>query len=198
MHRLNVDAASTFSRRFLKIVLSMCEVEEIVLDRGPWYRDAICRLGVKVRYESFGDRSLVESVFSSFKQRAKIFFCSITVNFKRKDKKLSSLRWSRAIECWNKLCKMFIFYYILRGGDDVIRTRPYETPPDFNSKSYGYTLDLWRYLQKMSSEMCTVCGLPKELCICEEVAKEQQRIVVKIHKRKIRQGGHSHSGHRST
>jgi transposase-like protein len=88
----------------------MCEVEEIVLDRGPWYRDAVCRLGM-IRYESFGDRSLVESVFSSFKQRAKIFFCSITVNFKRKDKKLSSLRRSRAIECWNNFCKMFILYY---------------------------------------------------------------------------------------
>lgn len=36
----------------------------------------------------------------------------------------------------------------------------------------------------MSSEMCTVCGLPRELCICEEVAKEQQRIAVKVHKRR--------------
>jgi len=32
--------------------------------------------------------------------------------------------------------------------------------------------------------MCTVCGLPKELCICEEVAKEQQRIMVKINRRR--------------
>ncbi|MCX6677495.1 MAG: translation initiation factor [Methanothrix sp.] len=32
--------------------------------------------------------------------------------------------------------------------------------------------------------MCTVCGLPTELCICEEVAKEQQRIAVKVQKRR--------------
>jgi translation initiation factor 1 len=36
----------------------------------------------------------------------------------------------------------------------------------------------------MSSEMCPVCGLPKELCICEEVAKEQQRIIVKVNRRR--------------
>ncbi|MHC1631315.1 MAG: stress response translation initiation inhibitor YciH [Methanotrichaceae archaeon] len=36
----------------------------------------------------------------------------------------------------------------------------------------------------MSSEMCPVCGLPKDLCICEEVAKEQQRIAVKINRRR--------------
>jgi len=36
----------------------------------------------------------------------------------------------------------------------------------------------------MNSGMCYVCGLPIELCICEEVAKEQQRITVKVNRRR--------------
>ncbi len=36
----------------------------------------------------------------------------------------------------------------------------------------------------MSAEICTVCGLPIDLCICEEVAKEQQKIYIKIGKRR--------------
>ncbi|MFH1786361.1 MAG: stress response translation initiation inhibitor YciH [archaeon] len=33
-------------------------------------------------------------------------------------------------------------------------------------------------------EICQVCGLPKELCICQELAREKQRIKVYVLKRK--------------
>ena len=35
------------------------------------------------------------------------------------------------------------------------------------------------------SEICTKCGLPKELCVCEQIAKESQKILVKTEKRKF-------------
>ena len=35
------------------------------------------------------------------------------------------------------------------------------------------------------SDICNTCGLPKDLCVCETIAKESQNIVVKIEKRKF-------------
>ena len=33
-------------------------------------------------------------------------------------------------------------------------------------------------------EICNTCGLPKEICMCEEIAREQQDIKIYIEKRR--------------
>jgi translation initiation factor 1 len=34
------------------------------------------------------------------------------------------------------------------------------------------------------SDICEVCGLPKEICVCEELVMEQQKIVIRLDRRR--------------
>ena len=34
------------------------------------------------------------------------------------------------------------------------------------------------------SNICEVCGLPKEICVCEDIAREQQKITIAVDKRR--------------
>ena len=34
------------------------------------------------------------------------------------------------------------------------------------------------------AEICNVCGLPDELCICQEIAKEQQKATISTDRRR--------------
>jgi len=64
---------------FVENVLKYCDGRPMfVVDEAPWLREVLERLGYYV--ESFGERSLVESVYSSFKQRTRAFFNSMNSN----------------------------------------------------------------------------------------------------------------------
>ncbi|MEM3551529.1 MAG: DDE-type integrase/transposase/recombinase [Candidatus Bathyarchaeia archaeon] len=96
------------SESFFKGVLKYCEGKpEFIVDSAPWLKDALVTLGLAYHHQTRGLRSLIESTFSSFKQRTKIFFNKITVNLKNN----KALRWRRAVECWNLFCKTFTYYY---------------------------------------------------------------------------------------
>jgi transposase-like protein len=64
--------------KFLMIVLDRCLNKPlIIVDRGPWYRWALERLGLKYRYQRFGIRNSVERFFGYLKQRTRKFYNNI-------------------------------------------------------------------------------------------------------------------------
>jgi len=64
--------------KFLKKVLDSCEGKPvIVVDRGPWYRWALDRLGIKYFHETFRERNRIERWFRELKDRTKKFYNNI-------------------------------------------------------------------------------------------------------------------------
>jgi len=64
--------------KFIRMVLDRCLNKPLVIvDRGPWYRWALDRLGLEYRYERFGLRNTVERSFRYLKERTERFYNNI-------------------------------------------------------------------------------------------------------------------------
>jgi transposase-like protein len=64
--------------KFLKMVLRSCDGKPIVVvDRGPWYRWALERLGITYFHETFGNRNRIERLFRELKERTKRFYNNV-------------------------------------------------------------------------------------------------------------------------
>jgi transposase-like protein len=66
------------AKKFLRMVMDRCINKPLVIvDRGPWYRWALERLGLKYQYQTFGIRNAVERFFGYIKQRTRRFYNNI-------------------------------------------------------------------------------------------------------------------------
>jgi transposase-like protein len=98
---------SLATKLFIEEVLEYCDGEPtFVVDRAPWLREALEEPKLQYNQEPFRHRSLVESVYSSFKQRTKAFSNNITSNPKNISEKPG-----RPIFCWNPTIKLSMLYY---------------------------------------------------------------------------------------
>jgi putative transposase len=95
---------------FLRKVLDSCEGKPvIVVDRGPWYRWALDRLGITYFHETFGNRNRMERWFREMKERTKRFYNNVN---------------SKKLKCVEELVTAnAIMHNIIRaGGEEVIPT----------------------------------------------------------------------------
>ncbi len=96
-------ARSSFEAlQFLRAVVRRCTNRPLVLvDRGPWYRWALERLGLPWEHQTFRERGSVERWFGIFKQGAKLFWKRWPSNAKH-----------GTPDSW---CRAFVALYNLRG-----------------------------------------------------------------------------------
>ena len=90
--------------------MKICEVEELILDRRPWYRDGLSlqRLSVGFRHKTF--RGVWLNRHSSREPR----FSSARCEFQEEREKIWKFN-VRGLECWNRFCRMFVFYFNVVG-----------------------------------------------------------------------------------
>ena len=61
--------------RFVKNFLPYCENKPLIkIDKAPWYRWALQRMGLKYEHEIFGERNAIEGWFNILKARSKRFW----------------------------------------------------------------------------------------------------------------------------
>jgi transposase-like protein len=95
---------------FLRKVLDSCEGKPvIVVDRGPWYRWALERLGMTYFHETFGNRNRIERLFREMKERTKRFYNNVN---------------AKTLKCVEELVTAIAAMHdIIRvGGEEVIPT----------------------------------------------------------------------------
>jgi transposase-like protein len=95
------------TKLFIEDVLKYCDGRPtFVVDSAPWLRSVLEELGLRYEWSPFGDGSLIESVYSSFKQRTGAFFNNISSNPLDR-----SERFRRSMLCWKLFIKLSMIYY---------------------------------------------------------------------------------------
>ena len=82
------------TKLFISEVLKYCDNKpKFIVDKSPWLIKVLESLGLEYEHQSFR----CSLSLYSFKQRVRIFFCSITAK--------------NPVKNWNLFCKLFILYY---------------------------------------------------------------------------------------
>jgi transposase-like protein len=95
---------------FLRKVLDSCEGKPVIIvDRGPWYRWVLDRLGITYFHETFGNRNRIERWFREMKGRTKKFYNNIN---------------TKTLKCLEELITAIaVIHNIIRaGGEKVMPT----------------------------------------------------------------------------
>jgi putative transposase len=83
--------------KFLRKVLDSCEGKPvIVVDRGPWYRWALDRLGITCFHETLGKRNRIERWFREMKNRTKRFYNNINAKTLKSPRRAGNYNCSNA------------------------------------------------------------------------------------------------------